>query len=396
MMNHPDKFWIGNGSTVFPDRVEKEGSVLVENGRITAVNTPCPEGVPRLDAEGGYILPGFIDLHVHGGGGADFTDAEDGCVITAAREHCRHGTTAMVPTTMTCPDDQLERSIRHYVKETREPFNGPELLGLHLEGPFFAASDKAKGAQPVSAPRVPTREILEHFIHLAEGHIIRWDAAPELPGMEVFAQVMAEHGILPAIAHTDAMAPEAYRAFELGFSHVTHLFSATNWSQKINRKTYGGLNEAVLIRDDITVEIIADGAHVPRELLLMAYKIKGAGRMALITDAMRAAGTDVKESILGSRSCGTPVVIHEGVAHMPDFSFFAGSIGTMDRALRVAHLKYGIPLHEASAMVSATPARIAGCLHRKGTLTVGKDADIVIMDPQFTVKQVYVKGRLFE
>lgn len=388
-------FWIGNGDTVFPDRIEKNGSVLVENGKITAVNRPCPEGVGRVDAGGGYILPGFIDLHVHGGGGYDFTDAEPGCVIGAAQEHGRHGTTAMVPTTMTCPDDLLEKAIVNYVEETREPFDGPELLGLHLEGPFFATAGKSRGAQPVSEQRCPTREMLEHFIQLAEGQIIRWDEAPELPNTDLFARVMRENGIMPSIAHTDAMAPEAYRAFDLGFTHITHFLSATNWSRKQNGKTYGGLNEAVLLRDDITVEMICDGAHVPKELLLMIYKFKGAGRMALITDAMRAAGTDVRESILGSKQGGVPVVIRDGVAHLPDFSFFAGSIGTMDNALRVAHLRYGIPLNDASTMISSTPAKIAGVLDRKGTLTPGKDADIVVTDRELNVRAVFTRGKQF-
>ena len=387
--------WIGNGTAVFHDRLVKGGSVLVENGRITAVNEPCPESVTAVDVQGGYILPGFIDLHLHGGGGADFTDAEPGCVKAVAQEHGRHGTTAMVPTTMTCPDELLEKTILNFLAETREPFDGPELLGLHLEGPFFATAGKSKGAQPVREMRVPTREMLEHFIRLAEGRILRWDEAPELPNTDLFASVMREHGILPSIAHTDGMAPEAYRAFDLGFTHVTHFLSATNWSRKQNARVYGGLNEAVLLRDDITVELICDGCHVPKELLLLIYKIKGAGRIALITDAMRAAGTDVKESVLGSMEGGVPVVIVNGVAQLPDLSFFAGSIGTMDRALRFAHLQCGIPLPEVSTMLSATPAKIAGCFGRKGSLTSGKDADIVIMDSEFNVTGVYVRGKQF-
>ena len=387
--------WIGGGRVVFPDRVEENGSVLVRDGKIAAVNVPCPGDAERVSLGDGVLLPGFVDLHVHGGGGADFTDAEEGCVRVAAQTHLRHGTTAMTPTTMTCPDALLEKSILHYLKETAAGFEGPELLGLHLEGPFFATAGKSKGAQPVSEPRVPTREALEKFIRLADGKIVRWDEAPELPNTDIFAAVMRENGVLPAIAHTDAMAPEAYRAFEMGFTHVTHFLSATNWSRKQNARTYGGLNEAVLLRDDITVELIADGAHIPKELFQLIYKIKGPGRIALITDAMRAAGTDATESILGSKQGGVPVVIKYGVAQLPDLSFFAGSIVTMDRALRFAHLTCGVPLNEASMMLSATPARIAGCFHRKGTLTPGKDADLTIMDSGLHVQAVFVRGKRF-
>ena len=393
MNEQSKKIWIGNGTAVFLDRLEKDGSVLIEDGKIAAVNVPCPVDAERLDAEGGYILPGFIDLHVHGGGGADFTDCEPGCIRTAALTHGRHGTTAMLPTTMTCPDEHLEKTIRHYIEETKEPFVGPELLGLHLEGPFFNTTGKSKGAQPVTEQRYPTREILERFIRLAGGRVLRWDEAPELPGSDVFAAVMAENGILPSIAHTDAMAKDAYRAFDWGFRHVTHFLSATNWSRKENGITVGGLNEAVLLRDDITVELIADGCHVPKEMMQLIIKIKGPGRVALITDAMRAAGTDAKESVLGTRFGGVKVVIKDGVAQLPDLSYYAGSIGTMDRALRVAHLRCGIPLSDVSMMLSATPARIAGCFDRKGSLTAGKDADIVIMDREFRVTDVLFRGK---
>ena len=196
MMQEKGYIWIGNGTAVFHDRLVKNGSLLIKDGKIIDINCPCSGDFEKVDAHGGYILPGFIDVHVHGGGGADFTDAEPGCVKTAAREHGRHGTTAMVPTTMTCPDETLEKAIISYLRETKEPFEGPELLGLHLEGPFFATTGKSKGAQPVASLRIPTREVLEHFIKLAENTILRWDEAPELPNTELFAAVMRENGIL--------------------------------------------------------------------------------------------------------------------------------------------------------------------------------------------------------
>ena len=386
-------FWIGNGRTVFPDRVVKDGSVLVEDGKIRAVNEPCPEHVEKVDAEGGYILPGFIDLHVHGGGGADFMDAEPDSFATVARAHCRHGTTALCPTTMTCGDSHLEKVIGCYLDAAKRPTGGAELLGLHLEGPFFSTA--GRGAQPVGEQRTPTREMLERILRLGEEKIVRWDEAPELPGTDVFAAVMREHGVMASIAHTAGMARECYAALERGFTHVTHFLCATNWSKKIDGWTYGGMNEAILLRDDVTVEVICDGRHIPKELLLLAYKMKGAGRMALITDAMRAAGTQATTSILGGKQDGVPVLIKDGVAQVMDLSVFAGSIGTMDRAFRVAHQDFEISLIDTSCMLSATPAKIIGCYDRKGSLTVGKDADIVLMDPDFNVRSVYTCGRRF-
>lgn len=384
--------WIGNGQTVLPDRVCPNGSVLVQNGRIIAVNRPRPEGAAFADAQGGTILPGFIDIHLHGGGGADFMDAEPDSFSVVARMHCQHGTTAMCPTTMTCGDDALEKVIAAYLNALKQPTGGAELLGLHLEGPYLSC--EAKGAQPVFAQRVPTREALERVIRLGKGHILRWDAAPELPNMDVFIRVMREFGIMASVAHTNATASQAMAAFNSGFSHVTHLYSGTSTGRKIDRISQSGVNEATLLRDDISIELIADGRHIPKEHMLVAYRFKGPDNLALITDAMRAAGTNVRRSILGAKDGGVPVVISEDVAQLPDYSFYAGSIGTMDRALRVAHVQYGIPLVETSRMLSLTPARLMRCDDRKGSLEIGKDADVVVMDEEFSVRQVFVGGVL--
>jgi len=386
------EIWIGNGKLVLPHRTVPCGSVLIRNGHIAELNRPCPPGAHRFNADGGCILPGFIDIHLHGGGGADFMDAEPEAFYIAAATHCQHGTTAMVPTTMTCDDALLEKVIHCFLKAKDVPSQGAELLGLHLEGPYFAAA--GKGAQPVEGERGPARENLEHFIRLAQGNILRWDASPEIPNAALFAAVMRENGIMASAAHTGAVAEEAYAAFDAGFSHVTHFYSATSASRKINGIVYGGLNEATLLRDDITIEIIADGCHIPLENMVLAYRIKGADKMALITDAMRAAGTDAVHSVLGAKDSGVPVVIKDGVAQLPDFSFYAGSIATMDRALRVAHVRYGIPLTDVSRMLSLTPAKLSGCADRKGSLEPGKDADVVVMNKSFSVRYVFARGSL--
>lgn len=388
-----DRIWIGGGRAVLPDRVLENSSVLLEDGKIAAIGVPCPENAEKTDAEGGYILPGFIDIHVHGGGGYDCMDGTPEDILGMARAHCAHGTTAIVPTTMTCPDAMLEKMIGDFQAAKRDASVGPELLGLHLEGPFFSA--KSKGAQPVGDQRVPTRDVLEHIIKLAQGNILRWDAAPELPNMDVFAQVMRENGILCAVAHTAANATVTTHAFDLGFSHVTHFYNAVTTFHKENGIVHSGVVEATYIRDDVTVELISDGRHIPKESMLLAHKIKGPDKIALITDAMRAAGTNVTHSILGTKNGGVPVVIKDNVAQLTDLSSYAGSICTMDRALRVAHGEYGLPLCDVSRMLSLTPARLSGCADRKGSLEVGKDADVVIMDRDFQVTKVYTKGRLF-
>jgi len=382
--------WIGNGRAVLPDRIDENGSVLIDNGVIAAVGCACPEGAARVDAGGGYILPGFIDIHVHGGGNADFMDATPESFETVARAHAVHGTTALVATTMTCPDPLLERVIGCCLRAGRTPANGAEILGLHLEGPYFSSA--GRGAQPVTEQRVPDRGTLEHMLALAQGRILRWDAAPELPQMQLFAQVMREHGVLCAIAHTQADATQTTQAFDWGFRHVTHFYNATTTFHKKNSIVHAGVVEATYIRDDVTIELIGDGRHIPKESMQLAWRIKGADNIALITDAMRAAGTNDVVSVLGPREGGVPVVIKDDVAQLTDLSSYAGSICTMDRALRVAHRQYGLPLIDVSRMLSLTPARLCGCADRKGSLEPGKDADAVVLSPELDVRSVVIRG----
>ena len=387
------KLWIGNGNVVLKDRVTESGSVLVEDGKIVAINVPCPPDAEAVDAKNGYILPGFIDLHVHGGGDADFMDGTVEAFCQAARAHCAHGTTALCPTTMTCPDELLEETIDLFLEAKDRPDTGAQLLGLHLEGPFFSAA--SKGAQPISEQRLPTEEMLNGILDRAQGNILRWDAAPELDHMDLFAKTVTERGVMASVAHTSATATRAMEAYDWGFNHATHFYNAMSTFHKVNGIVHSGVIEATYLRDDVTIELIGDGCHIPKESMLLALRIKGPDRIALITDAMRAAGTNDIHSILGARSTGVPVVVKDDVAQLPDFSSYAGSIATMDRCLRTAHVKYGIPLEDVSKMLSLTPARLCGCETTKGSLEVGKDADIVIMTPDFQVSNVFVMGKKF-
>ncbi len=385
------KTWIGNGQVVLPNEVLCGSSVLVENGKIACVGQPCPVNAERYDAQGGYILSGFIDVHVHGGGGADFMDGTAEAFRIAARAHAQHGTTALVPTTMTCDDSLLYQVIDCFLQAQQEQTDGAQLLGLHLEGPYF--SPLSKGAQPVGALRIPTQEALETVITRAQGRLLRWDAAPELPAMELFASTMRKHNITASVAHTHADAQEAQRAFDWGFSHVTHFYNMTTTFHKKNGRVHAGVIEATYLRDDVTIELIADGMHIPKQSMLLAHRIKGADSICLITDAMRAAGTSLTHSILGPKEGGVPVVIQDGVAQLTDRSAYAGSICTMDRALRTAHIQYGLPLPDVSRMLSLTPAKLCGVAQRKGSIETGKDADLVLMTPDFQVKNVMIGGK---
>lgn len=387
------QIWIGNGNVVLPDRILAGGSVLVEGRHIAAIGVPCPSGAEMVDARGGYILPGFIDIHVHGGGNADFMDCTSEAFRQVARSHCAHGTTALCPTTMTCADSLLEQVISCFLNTRSRPLDGAELLGLHLEGPFFSTA--AKGSQPITAQRVPTKEVLNRILDGAQGTILRWDAAPELPNMELFARIMLARGVMPAAAHTGATAAEALRAYDWGFCHVTHFYNATSTFHKKDGIVHSGVIEATYLRDDVTIELIGDGRHIPKESMLLAYRIKGPDKICLITDAMRAAGTKDTHSVLGARDTGVPVVVKDDVAQLPDLSCYAGSIATMDRCLRTAHVKYGLPLVDVSRMLSLTPARLMGCDDRIGSLELEKEADILIMTPGYQIEHVFIKGQPF-
>ena len=385
---------IVNGVLVTPDRVLSDKVLQFDETivRIAERDEAIPENAEIVDAAGGYVLPGFVDLHVHGGGGYDFLDADPAAIDAILRLHARHGTTSLLATTLTCPDGVLYAGVERLGRavESGAPENGCEILGVHLEGPYFAAA--SKGAQAIVKQKIPTQEELDKLYALARGHILRFDAAPELPGMDLFADWTKERGILASVGHSAANAETTIAFYGKGFTHVTHLYCSTTTEHKEGQTVHGGIVEAAYLTDGMTVELIADGKHIPRETMLLCFKIKGADKTALITDAMRAAGTDATESILGEKNTGTPVIVEDGVAKLCDRTSFAGSVATMDVCLRTA-VGYGVPLSDAVKSCTLTPARIAGVEGRKGSLDVGKDADILILDRDLGLQSVFCKGR---
>ncbi|MFN8348138.1 MAG: N-acetylglucosamine-6-phosphate deacetylase [Spirosomataceae bacterium] len=386
------KIKITNGIILTPFRAIKSGTVVIENGRIADVhegNAEVPDAV-EIDAKGQYIAPGFIDIHVHGGGGFDFMDGTEEAFLKIAELHARYGTTSLVPTTLTAEKEDLLQTLNVYEKAKRNNTHGAAFLGMHLEGPYFALSQR--GAQDPRYIRHPDpaeyEEILSH-----SSSIVRWSAAPELEGAITFGQRLRQKGILAAIAHTDAFYDDVLKAYENGYSLVTHLYSAMSGVTRKNAFRYAGVIESAFLLD-LDVEIIGDGIHLPEPLLKLIYKIKGADRTALITDAMRGAGMPEGESTLGSLKNGLKVIIEDGVAKLPDRTSFAGSVATFDRLVRNMVNMADVSLLEAVRMASTTPARIMGVDHRKGSLAQGKDADIVIFDENINVSRTMVEGRI--
>lgn len=391
-----EKLLIKNARAVLPDRVTPPLQVLIENGKIAAIGENISEAAPGLDLEGDYLFPGFLDVHIHGGGGADFMDGTVDAFETAVKAHLTRGTTTLVPTAMTATQQELLAFLEAF-REFREknPY-GSHTPGVHLEGPYFSGADsKSKGAQNGDILRPIDLKEVELLLAAAKGSILRWDAAPELSGSGEFAARLKKEGILCAAAHTDATGYEAQAGFESGFSHVTHFYNACTAYKKRDQLVTAGIVEAAYLDDSVTVELICDGKHIPKHCLLLALKIKGADRVLGITDATRLSCTDAKKGKLGSLKNGTEVIVDDGVAKLPDMTSFAGSICTMDRALKVLCADYGVDPVTASKMLSRNPAAHIGMEHTVGSVEVGKQADLVRVDADFNVKSVFKNGKQF-
>lgn len=387
------QYKIYNGKVITPNGIIPNGTVVITGNRITEItekNIEVP-GANEINANGNYISPGFIDIHVHGGGGYDFMDGTEESFLEIAKLHAKYGTTSMLPTTLTAEKADLLATLKIYEKANLNNHSGAQFLGMHLEGPYFSMNQR--GAQDPRYIRNPDpaeyKDILSH-----SSHIKRWSAAPELKGAIEFGQFLRSKGILVAMAHTDAIYEEAVIGFENGYSLVTHFYSCTSTVTRRNAFRYAGVIETAYLIDEMDVEIIADGRHLPAPLLKLVYKIKGPDRIALITDAMRAAGMPPGESILGSLKDGIRVIVEDGVAKLPDLSSFAGSVATADRLVRTMITLGGVSLRDAIKMISATPARILGLSDTKGSLVVGKDADIVVFDNDIHIQCTMVQGRL--
>ena len=321
-------------------------------------------------------------------------DATPEAFETAVKSHLQHGTTTLVPTAMSASEKDLTAFLKTFKSFRKNSKYGALTPGVHLEGPYFSgASAKSGGAQPRDILRLPDINEVERLLKTADGDILRWDAAPELPGADEFARCMTDNGILCAIAHSNADSEEAQRGIDCGFSHVTHFYNAVTTYHKTGQTVYGGIVEAAYLNSGVTVELICDGKHIPRDILRLALKIKGVNSVAAITDAMRLSGTDMRQGKLGSLANGTDVIADDGVAKLPDMSSFAGSVATMDRCLKVLCLDYGISLTDASVMLSGTPARLLRLGNTKGRIQNGMDADMVLVNREMAVMYVISNGK---
>ena len=375
-----------NGKIFTPQGWLDEGSVLMRDNKILEV-TNCDLaliGANLIDAKGMYIVPGFVCMHAHGGGGHDFTECTEEAFRTAVKAHQRHGATSIFPTLSSSPFSESRKAVSICEKLMKE--KDSPVLGLHVEGPYL--NPKMAGGQFSGKVKNPDKE--EYTSLLDETNCIkRWDSSPELPGALEFAGYLRSKGIVAAISHTEAEYDGIKAAYEAGYTHAAHFYNAMPGFHKRREYKYEGTVESVYLTDGMTIELIADGIHLPSTILRLAYKLKGVSHTCLVTDALAYAAAE------GVEITDPNVIIEDGVCKMADRSSLAGSIATMDVLVRTM-VKAGIPLGDAINMVSETPARIMGVDDRKGTLQKDKDADLLVLDRDLNIRAAWAMGNLIE
>jgi len=389
------KILIKNGNVVTPNKILENHYVAFSDGVITEIDTmaslPNENFDTIYDAEYNYISPGFIEIHSHGAGGSDFMDGTVDAIINASKTHMQYGTTTIYPTTLASTKIDLTNTFKNFKLAKEQITDGPNIPGLHLEGPYFALEHK--GAQDPQHIKDPEEKEYREIVALADGLIKRWSFAPERKGSLEFIKYLNSKNIISSIAHSNATFDEVAQAHDAGVNLITHFYSCMSTVRRIKAYRVGGVIEAGYYFDDMYVEVIADGKHLPAELLKLIYKIKGPDRICLVTDSMRAAGQDVKTTILGNIKTGMEVIVDDGVAKLKDKSAFAGSVATANRLVRTMIQLADVPILDAVNMITKTPATIMNIYKNKGSIEIGKDADIVIFDDNINIKKVFIGGK---
>ncbi|MBB6732425.1 N-acetylglucosamine-6-phosphate deacetylase [Cohnella zeiphila] len=381
---------IVGANVVTPDGVLEGGWVWLKDGRIEDVGDnvrkPSEEAadVERIDAEGGWALPGFIDVHVHGGAGHDFMDADREGLDAIAKFHARHGTTGLLATSLTATREQLTAVLERVSRYVAAPMPYAQVLGVHFEGPFI--NPKWKGAQNPDYILPPQQEWLDDWVSRYPGLIKLQTLAPETDGALDYIERLASHGIVPSCGHTDATYDQIIAAADRGLRHAVHTFNAMKPLHHREPGTVG----AVLTDDRITAEVIADGHHVHPAGLQIVARMKGTDKVILVTDAMSAAGMPDGD---GYELGGLPVVMKCGVARLKESGNLAGSTLTMISAFQLMVRRVGLSVADASRMASLNPARQIGVADRTGSLEPGKRADVLLLDADLELRRAWVGGR---
>jgi N-acetylglucosamine-6-phosphate deacetylase len=376
------------GTVVLPERLLEDGAVLCEDGRIVQVGADleAPEGKDVI--EGAYLAPGFVEIHTHGGAGADFMDGTTEAVRTACRAHARHGTTTILPTTSTGSPELIRRMLDACIEAT--PADGARIAGVHLYGPYFA-EDKL-GCHPGVGRRDPDPA---EYAALFDLDVIRVaTCAAELPGAEAFYREAAARGCLVTCGHSNASWQEMAAGYEAGMRHVDHLWCAMSSIPSV-RERFGfpmqaSMAEFVLAHEDMSTEVIADLEHLAPDLLDFAFRMKGVERLCLVSDASRALDMPPGEYVFGPLEAGEPFRSDGRVGRVADT--LASSITGLDAMVRNMVASTSASLADAVRMASLTPAERAGLAGEVGSLEAGKRADVLVLDADLELERIFLGG----
>ncbi len=374
---------------IITDKGIVNGNVYFDNSILSVTEKTMPCDL-TYDAKDCYVSPGFIDIHVHGGGGYDFMDGGSDAIVKAAQMHLSHGTTTIFPTTLACSKQTLMEFFDDLRKVIENKLCKSNIPGAHLEGPYFSLAQC--GAQNPDYILNPANDDYAEIYNAGKNVIIRWSFAPELDGSDEFCRFLKSNGVISSVAHSDAVYEDVEQAYKNGCKLVTHLYSGMSTITRHGGFRKLGVIESAYLFDDVSVEIIADGCHLPPELLRLIVKHKGVNNICLVTDAMRGAGMPDGKTLLGRITEATECIIEDGVCKMPDRSGFAGSVATADRLVRTMVKQVGISVVDAVKMLTENSARVMG-IDDCGKIANGKRADFVVFDDDINIKNVFVSGK---
>jgi len=381
---------IFNGKVILHDEITDK-NVYFQDGKITAITEEELPFDAEINANGKYVSAGFIDIHVHGGAGYEFVDATKESIVIPCNMHAKHGTTTIFPTLSAYSYKEMTDSLSAIKQYIDDKEIMPNIGGVHMEGPYF--SPNQCGAQNPDEIRKPLKSEYDALIKDYGDIIKRWSYAPERDDGQEFLKALNKAGIVAAAGHTDAEYDEMMPAYELGCKVITHLYSCTSTIVRKGGFRHLGIIETAYLYDDIFTETIADGKHLPPQLLKMIFKIKGNNAMCLVTDSIRYGGL-TQEDVENGNFKKENYIIEDGIAKLPDKSAFAGSIATTDVLVRTCVKDAGIPLCDAVRMITKVPAEIMK-LETKGSLEKGYDADIVIFDDNIKMDTVIIGGNVY-
>lgn len=392
------KTLIRNVRLILPDRIISDAWLATDNGVINDFGSgPYPKAPfeTTIEGNGAYLSPGFVDIHVHGGNGTCFHDGTEAAIMASLNTHLRGGTTTILPTLTSLSPERYVVCLELFSRLSstfNDRYDIPNVAGIHMEGPF--CSGEVLGAQDTETYRNVDYEEVERYLELYPG-IKKWTAACERPGGMEFGKFLEKKGIVASIGHSNATLQQVMEAYASGYHNITHLYSACSSYHRNGAYREGGIVEAAFLIDDMDVEMITDGVHLPKEFLQLIYKIKGPEHICMITDATRWAGVLLPEGtkMLADEDGGASVYIENGVALVENRSCFAGSIATYDRLVRTAMKIAGIKLVDAVRMATLTPARTIGMDAEIGSIARGKRANLVLFNDDVEISYIFLRGQ---